>query len=315
MKATVKKVGNKVIPQAGKGSQEETRGLFVEAGFGGTGKDVNYDGDSCESESESLSNGEREKERRIGGSKVKSKKSLMNGHKNESNDFGEGNYSGQVSKADVERRIRSYLHESDENCKESATLIAIVVIGLIVTGTVIGLLKLGHSDAHLNHKGSHAQTTHTSYTLPWFEAHMEGISKDISNNTLSVTDEYGMQPLYRNYLLQQLYEMGMDYESRIVIGENMYEYISVAHGSWIPPKESNTSEELEVMEAPAIMPKFASLPVDAITGKPVFSKFGRSKEREEEKEGSRKRRLGRYVCLFYVCLFYVICNLLFNLVK
>ena len=132
-------------------------------------------------------------------------------------------------------------------------------------GTVIGLLKLARTDPHLNHKGSHASTTHTSYSLPWFETHVGSIDREIQNGSLSVQDEAGMQPLYRNFLLQELYNLGLD-DGRTVIddtqpknGKNFYQYVSVAYGSWIPPRESNDTEELKVMEAPAIVPLPADL--------------------------------------------------------
>ena len=176
------------------------------------------------------------------------------------------------------------------------SLFFVFVFCFVLLGTVIGLLKLARTDPHLHHKGSHASTTHTSYADPWFEEHETSIRHEIENGSINEMDTLGMQPLYRNFLLQELYSMGYDDEGRTVIddtqpkhGTNFYQYVSVAYGSWIPPKESNDTEELEVMEAPAIVPEI-------VLGKGKYSNFFQKMNpggnfNSNPPNGNRNRRL------------------------
>lgn len=69
------------------------------------------------------------------------------------------------------KRIQSYLKENDENCKESTTLILIIVIGLLVALSIVGFLAIRNNPS-VKYKGSHTtyehssnRVTHHSYTI------------------------------------------------------------------------------------------------------------------------------------------------------
>lgn len=54
------------------------------------------------------------------------------------------------------KRIREYLKESDSNCKESATLVTIILAGLLIAGSVVGFLAL-RNHSSVKYKGSHLE--------------------------------------------------------------------------------------------------------------------------------------------------------------
>ena len=152
------------------------------------------------------------------------------------------NPQSRVSQRDVNKRIQSYLRESDENCRESATLVAIVIIGLVVTGSVIGFLQIGHHDPSTIHKGSHASVAHFDgeelpNNLPlWLQNKGNEIDAEIVNNELPQNETLGIQPLYRNYLLQTLYEYSFESAIRIDKNDPIFQHVSMTYGGpWIVP--------------------------------------------------------------------------------
>ena len=158
----------------------------------------------------------------------------------------------KISQRDVNKRIQSYLKESDENCRESATLVAIVIIGLIVTGSVIGFLQLGHHDPSTIHKGSHASVTHIDgEQLPgslkdWFLNKTNEIDEAAETGTINETLTLGIQPLYRNYLLQTIYEYSFQSAIRIDRNDPIFQHVSMTYGGpWVvpPPPYDDDDEE------------------------------------------------------------------------
>ena len=63
--------------------------------------------------------------------------------------------------AEQKKRIASYLKENDENCKESTTLILIIVIGLLVALSIVGFLAIRNNSA-VKYKGAHTTSEHGS---------------------------------------------------------------------------------------------------------------------------------------------------------
>ena len=61
------------------------------------------------------------------------------------------------------KRIASYLRENDENCKESTTLILMIVIGLLVALSVVGFLAIRNNSA-VKYKGAHTTSEHAIST-------------------------------------------------------------------------------------------------------------------------------------------------------
>lgn len=62
------------------------------------------------------------------------------------------------------KRIASYLKENDENCKESTTLILIIVIGLLVALSIVGFLAI-RNNSSVKYKGSHTTYEHDSNSV------------------------------------------------------------------------------------------------------------------------------------------------------
>ena len=63
--------------------------------------------------------------------------------------------------AEQKKRIQSYLKENDENCKESTTLILIIVIGLLVALSIVGFLAI-RNNSSVKYKGAHTTYEHSS---------------------------------------------------------------------------------------------------------------------------------------------------------
>eukprot|EP01083_Nonionella_stella_P135487 412154_1 len=106
------------------------------------------------------------------------------------------------------RRIASYLHENDANCKESTTLILIIVIGLLVAMSIVGFLTIGNHSA-VKYKGSHTTYEH-ALTASNTSILSEVYSRDAKEMQAIVAIEEelnDLQPIYRNPLLQKLYAM------------------------------------------------------------------------------------------------------------
>ena len=165
---------------------------------------------------------------------------------------GANNGKSRVSQRDVNLRIRSYLRESDENCRESATLVAIVIIGLIVTGSVIGFLQLGHHDPSAMHKGAHASMSHQDgEVIPdiphWFINKTRSVDDEVESGTIDYQDTLGIQPLYRNYLLQTIYEYS--FQSVIVVDKNdiIFQHVSMTYGGpWIVPPPPDDDDDVGI---------------------------------------------------------------------
>eukprot|EP01083_Nonionella_stella_P201285 736472_1 len=158
----------------------------------------------------------------------------------------------RISRRDVNKRIESYLRESDENCRESATLVAIVIIGLVVTGSVIGFLQLGHHDTASIHKGAHARNTHfDGEELPnlsgWFDNKIAKTDIEIENGTIDLEETLGIQPLYRNYLLQTIYEYSFKSAIRVDKNDPIFQHVSMTYGGpWtVPSAPSNNRRVLQ----------------------------------------------------------------------
>ena len=131
---------------------------------------------------------------------------------------------------------------SDEKCRKSAILIAIVIIGLILTGSVIGFLQLSHHGSSTMHKGSTASVLHDDGKvipdiLHWFNNKTRILDQKDENSTIDVQDTLYMQPLYRNYLLQTLYEY-LSEECRIRMDKNdiIFQHVAMTYGGpWVVP--------------------------------------------------------------------------------
>ncbi|ETO22012.1 hypothetical protein RFI_15188 [Reticulomyxa filosa] len=119
--------------------------------------------------------------------------------------------------------------ESDENCKESSTLVAIIVIGLIVAGTVIGYLQLGKSK-HVTYKGSHVDIQHINgEKLEWWQENVDRLSK---GKNVSIKEQYIAQPIYRNDLLQSMYDVKPYHP--VNVQSTFFHWVSVLYGLWTP---------------------------------------------------------------------------------
>ena len=177
---------------------------------------------------------------------------------------GANNGKSRISQRDVNLRIRSYLRESDENCRESATLVAIVIIGLIVTGSVIGFLQLGHHDPSAIHKGSHASISHQDgERLPthlnrWLKNKTNVFDEDVESGTIAEQETLGIQPLYRNYLLQTIYEYSFQSAIRVDKNDIIFQQVSMTYGGpWIvPPPDPEGTKERRLQNEQALAEKF-----------------------------------------------------------
>eukprot|EP01083_Nonionella_stella_P266186 900799_1 len=119
------------------------------------------------------------------------------------------------------KRIASYLKDNDENCKESTTLILIIVIGLLVALSIVGFLAI-RNHSSIKYKGAHTTYEHSSNSTimdmvwgkwTWLQNLYLGLTN--SSNTNATSDSLALQgiialeeelndfqPIYRNPLLQ-----------------------------------------------------------------------------------------------------------------
>jgi len=153
------------------------------------------------------------------------------------------------------KRIASYLKENDENCKESTTLILIIVIGLLVALSIVGFLAIRNNSA-VKYKGAHTIYEHSSNQSildvvwgkwTWLQNEFFGIaanntnaSKDVQELVAIVALEEELddfQPIYRHPLLQQLYKDSNDDDCLVVGDDSVFQFLTIKHGAWIPSKQ------------------------------------------------------------------------------
>jgi hypothetical protein len=129
---------------------------------------------------------------------------------------------------------------------------------------------LGHSDIHVQHKGAHAENTHFhgEAIIPdlnkWFNTKVDVIDSDIENNQLPFIDKLGIQPLYRNYLLQTLYEYSFTNAIPISkttktktyknnnnnnVEHHIFNHVSMTYGGpWTVPPEPSIIPDIEDLD-------------------------------------------------------------------
>eukprot|EP01083_Nonionella_stella_P004386 12679_1 len=149
------------------------------------------------------------------------------------------------------KRIATYLTDNDENCKESTTLILIIVIGLLVALSIVGFLAIRNNSA-IKYKGSHTTYEHgVDYSNATFMNRMwskwnwlQNLYFDLNTNTTEESEEIraiialeeelnDFQPIYRIPLLQRLYASD-DSRCNGASDDSVYNLISIKHGSWVP---------------------------------------------------------------------------------
>merc|ERR1712228_326858 len=151
-----------------------------------------------------------------------------------------------------------YLKENDENCKESTTLILIIVIGLLVALSIVGFLAI-RNNSSVKYKGAHTTYEHSSnrtiLDMVWGKwTWLQNLYLDIDQNNTMINETIfhedaqeiqaivaieeelnNFQPIYRNPLLQKLYATQSSECMTANNGDdNLYNFISIKHGAWIP---------------------------------------------------------------------------------